>query len=118
MTSRSDTGALTRPPPPLPRRVIAGQQVSGDPGVRLASRRQQHDLRPQPDPPARFAPRTLIFGVLRSDAVSVTGTAESGIHPPAGEITATYFSSRHPILARAASRRRQDGPMPAMNLQA
>ena len=33
-----------------------------------------------------FAPRTLIFSVLRSDAVSVTGTAAGGIAAPGGKL--------------------------------
>ena len=45
---------LREPPPPLAHRIDGNPQAGGDPGVIPALRRGEHDLRPQPVPPARL----------------------------------------------------------------
>ena len=48
--------AAGEPAPPLAHRIHADPQVRGDPGIVAAARGSQHDLRPQPVPPAPSSP--------------------------------------------------------------
>jgi len=75
------------PAPPLADRVHADVQVRGDARAGPAAGGSQHDLRPQPVPCAVLAPRARFFKVLRSPALSSTGTARYRGMPPPGVIT-------------------------------
>ncbi len=55
-----------------------------------------------------FAPRTRFFRILRSDAVSVTGTAADGMPSPRGNYSHVIHSG-HKIITRAGTPGRHDG---------
>src|SRR5208337_1147353 len=95
------------PAPPLAHRIGGNPQAGGDPGVIPAARGGEHDLRPQPVPPARlraagsFLQRLALGGGQRD--------RHGGRQRQAAAPAIKLINSGHRIITRTGSRRRHDG---------